>query len=267
MPMKRPFFIGFFVFGLMACSMACFYFLDQGDLPPSRTLNQVNLPANGFTSSEISKHYPLPPSHGIPEKLPSLRHSDAVLRKELLGLFGSDALLRFFDMQDIVRHIVATIDNLPRQTMPVRLLPVKSLRSKFLATSNGNHGFVIGRANAARYASYVNLAEKVDTAYLVTVYVKLYPLFEQAYQELDNSKGDFNDRLIAVIDHLLETPVVNGTIALVRPHRLYQFADPALEDHSAGQKLLLRMGSDNEQRIKVKLQSIRRELTGSALSN
>ena len=43
---------------------------------------------------------------------------------------------------------------------------------------------------------------------------------------------------------------------------LYEFADLALEDRSAGQKIMLRMGSANEARVKEKLRAIRRELTG-----
>jgi hypothetical protein len=262
--MRRYFSIGFFIFVLLACSVAGLYILERDDLLTSSVLKQVNIPSASAASSEGPRHYPLPPSHSALEKLPSLQRSDALMRKELVGLFGSGALLRFFDMQDIVRHIVATIDNLPRQTVAVRLLPVKPLSSKFLTASNRSHDLFIAHANAARYTPYVHLAEMVDTKYLVSVYVRLYPLFEQAYRELGYPHGDFNDRLIAVIDHLLATPLVKTPIALVRPHRLYQFADPALEARSAGQKILLRMGSENEQRIKVKLQSIRRELTGSA---
>ena len=42
---------------------------------------------------------------------------------------------------------------------------------------------------------------------------------------------------------------------------LYQFDDPALESLSAGQKILLRMGSVNERRVKAKLAELRTLLT------
>lgn len=264
--MKRNFAIGFLVFVLLFLSAADFYFLEQ-DHPPTRpALKQVDIPPIPVSPSEVPKHYPLPQLHATSEKLPSLQRSDAVMRKELVGLFGPAALLRFFPMQDIIRHIVVTIDNLLRQTVAVRLLPVKPVNGAFLTSSDRNHGLFIAQENAARYAPYVHIAEMVDTKYLVTVYVKLYPLFEQAYQDLGYPNGDFNDRLIAVIDHLLSAPAVNGPLAVVQSHILYQFADPALEASSAGHKILLRMGRENEQRIKVKLKAIRHELTGSRLS-
>jgi len=43
---------------------------------------------------------------------------------------------------------------------------------------------------------------------------------------------------------------------------LYEFADADLEERSAGQKMMLRMGSGNAARVKDKLRAIRRELTG-----
>ena len=66
--------------------------------------------------------------------------------------------------------------------------------------------------------------------------------------------------MIEVIDHLLATPDVKEPIALTQPKVLYEFADPALQELSAGQKALLRMGPDNETRVKAKLREIRKAL-------
>jgi len=50
----------------------------------------------------------------------------------------------------------------------------------------------------------------------------------------------------------------------VQPKVLYEFADPDLETRSAGQKILLRMGKDNELRVKAKLREIRGALLAAA---
>jgi len=70
----------------------------------------------------------------------------------------------------------------------------------------------------------------------------------------------FNDRLVQVIDNLLATPDVKGPIRLVQPKVFYQYADASLENLSAGQKLLLRMGSANEATIKDKLRQLRADI-------
>ena len=55
---------------------------------------------------------------------------------------------------------------------------------------------------------------------------------------------------------MLATPELTGKILLERPHVLYEFQNPDLEARSSGQKLLLRMGSENAGKIKVKLQEL-----------
>ena len=68
-----------------------------------------------------------------------------------------------------------------------------------------------------------------------------------------------------MIDHLLATPDVPAPVTLSQPKVLYEFADPALEQRSAGQKILMRMGPVNEARVKAKLREIRQGVTGQAL--
>jgi hypothetical protein len=53
---------------------------------------------------------------------------------------------------------------------------------------------------------------------------------------------------------------VHGPVELVRPKVMYQFANPELEELSAGQKVLIRIGPQNAAAIKAKLHELRREL-------
>jgi hypothetical protein len=83
---------------------------------------------------------------------------------------------------------------------------------------------------------------------------------QEDYRNLGYPKGYFNDRLIEAIDDMLAAPEAPATVALVQPKVLYQYADPDLEARSAGQKIMMRMGSENAAKVKAKLQEIRREL-------
>jgi hypothetical protein len=62
---------------------------------------------------------------------------------------------------------------------------------------------------------------------------------------------------VEVIDHLLTTPEPTDPIRLLRPHVLYEFADPDLAALSSGQKLLIRMGPDHMATIKQILSGLR----------
>lgn len=199
-----------------------------------------------------------------PEKpLPALDVSDATIRNALDELFSDKSLVGIFLLQDLVRRIVVTVDNLPRQKLALRLIPLKLPGGKFLVSGKDDTA-AIAPDNAARYALYVKLAESVDAKSLVARYIHFYPLFQQAYQELGYPKGYFNDRLVEAIDDLLAAPDLQAPPGLVRPKVFYLYADPGLEARSAGQKIMMRIGSGNAARIKARLRELRGELTRQA---
>src|SRR5262245_18939077 len=57
--------------------------------------------------------------------LPPLNDSDSAMREAVLALLGEKSLGALLNPQELVRHIVATIDNLPRRKVALRLMPVK----------------------------------------------------------------------------------------------------------------------------------------------
>ena len=196
--------------------------------------------------------------------LPDVAGSDAVIQDAMASLFAGVTLDRIFHLQEIVPRFVATIDNLPRQTVALSKMSVNPVPGT-LATAQADGKTLLRADNAERYEPYVRVLEQADPQKVVQAYVRYYPLFQKAYQDLGYPHGYFNDRLVEVIDHLLATPDVPAPVALAQPKVLYQSADPALEQLSAGQKMMIRMGPVNESRVKAKLRAIRHALTGQTL--
>jgi len=186
--------------------------------------------------------------------LPTLENSDSMIRESVAGLIGAQAFADLVIPAQLVRRIVATVDNLPRGTAPTRVMPLNPVPGLFLPDG----------ANYARYAPYVRVLESVDAHALVQGYARAYPLFQRAYEELGFPGKYFNDRLMATIDDLLAAPELDTPPALVRPKVVYEFADPDLETRSAGQKIMLRIGRDNAARVKAKLWEIRREILAAS---
>jgi len=193
----------------------------------------------------------------------------------LVDLFGRKAVLSMFQTQDVARRFVATVDNLGRSHAPVAVWPVNPTAGR-LVVEKKDVGEVIGADNGLRYTPFVLLIETVDLPKAVATYARLYPVFQQAYEDIGFPKRYFNDRLVAVIDQLIATPDVNeplkirlpqinGPLQLERPWVLYEFEDPALQSLSAGQKILLRMGPVNERRMKSKLVEVRRLVTAGSM--
>jgi hypothetical protein len=209
------------------------------------------------TAEAPAMQNPVPPaSHATSAPLPTLAQSDGPMQQALAGVIGAQAVQRFVRPETLIRHIVVTVDNLSRKRAAVQLWPVKPVGGQFVVQGNDQHA-TIDPANYQRYMPYVQVLQMVDTKQLVDLYFHFYPLFQQAYQNLGYPNGYFNDRLVETIDNLLQTPDVQGDIGLVRPNVMYQYADPAQEGLSAGQKVLLRIGPQNEAAVKAKLRDLR----------
>lgn len=195
--------------------------------------------------------------------LPTLENSDSMMREAIALLLGRQAFDQLVVADRLIPRIVATVDNLPRRMAPQRMMPLHAVPGGFRASSGEQA--TLDPSNASRYAAYVRLLDVVPASALVALYVKTYPLFQRAYEQLGFSGKYFNDRVVETIDDLLAAPEVGAPIALTRPKVLYEFADPDLETRSAGQKILLRMGSANARQVKAWLRGVRHELAAAGV--
>lgn len=192
----------------------------------------------------------------------------------LNNLLGRQAVARFLLTDDFPRRLVATVDNLGRRHAPAALWPVAPTPGRFTVNEAGTQA-AIAADNSSRYTPLVLLVEGTDVHRAVELYRGMYPLLQNAYQDLGFPRRYFNDRLIEVIDLLLATPEpqqtpsvrlleVRGPHPSARPWVHYEFTDPELESLAAGQKILIRVGLDNERRLKAKLRDFRQALTANA---
>ena len=238
-------------------------------LPLPDTAPVVSPPA--VAPKEPAIKHPIQAPPGATQPPPPERAED-LIKERLTELLGAKAVKAYIRIESFVRRVVATVDNLSRSLAPPRLWPIHPTPGRF-SVEAAESGHVIAAKNAARYAAFVALVESVDSGRAVELYRLLYPLFQRAYESLGYPGKYFNDRLVAVIDHLLETPEppgplkvelpeIEGPLKPKRPWVLYRFSDPDLERLSSGQKILLRVGRENERRLKAKLGEIRELIAG-----
>ena len=249
------------VIAVIAGIAAYYHYVVQAPAPPV-VQTRPPPPPPPANADEGGIQHPIPGGGTDTTALPSLNQSDQVVRDSLAGLMGQKPIEQFLVPENIVRHIVVTVDNLPRKKAAVDLRPVKPTQGEALVATQGDVT-TLAVANYARYQPFIHLVETTDPKTLATVYFHLYPLFQQAYEDLGYPGRFFNDRLVEVIDHLLAAPEPQGPIELVQPKVFYQFANPRLEDLSAGQKLMVRMGPANERLLKTRLRDLRTELVQS----
>lgn len=187
-----------------------------------------------------------------PEPLPPLDESDAEARTALADAAGPELVEQHLAQESPIRRLVATVDSLSRDPIWMRSRAIPAQEGSFLVEGE-NDRMQIAQENYDRYAPFVQLVEQTDPVRLAAAYQKYYPLLQQSYEELGYPGRQFHNRALEVIDHLLQTPVVEGPIRLEQPHVLYQFADPELEALSSGQKALIRIGPENARIVREKL--------------
>lgn len=207
---------------------------------------------------------------GASAPLPPLTDEGSAVRDALVALLGRQEVLSFLDLSDFARRVVATVDNLGRAHAASRLWPVVPAPARFLVVERDG-ATIVANGNADRYFAFVRFATAIDSAGAVALYVRMYPMLQRAYEDLGYPGQHFNNRLVEVIDLLLQTPEPQGPIALTltqvqgpikvqRPWVRYEFADPALEALPSGQKVLLRMGTANARQLKAKLRDLRKRV-------
>jgi len=242
---------------LTAGTIYLFYYFHAGREP--NPVPAVKKPTATVPQAPPAVRNPLPAPDGD-ANLPTLANSDSMMREALAALLGRKAFDDFVVPDRLIPRIVATIDNLPHRTAPRRLMPLNPVSGPLITAGSGSVEMTLDPQNYRRYAPYIRVMEAVPASALVKIYIDTYPLFQRAYEELGYKEMYFNDRLVVAIDDMLEAPEIRDPVKLARPKVFYEFADPDLETRSAGQKILIRMGPENAQRVKAKLREIRQAL-------
>lgn len=229
---------------------------DRVDPPKRYPVEDITPPAPE-PQPEVEPEPPPPP-----EPLPTLAESDPEVRERAIELLPDQDIESLLVPDYLLSRIVSTVDALDtrRVAMPVR--PVGAIPGRFEVLQSGDEA-VISPANAERYTPYVRLLEAADPDQLVGLYLRYYPLLQEAYLGLGYQEVYFNDRVVDMLDLLLATPEPQGLIPVVQNEAVWEFADPELEALPVGQKALLRLSAEDRAVVKARLRDLRDALAGA----
>jgi hypothetical protein len=238
---------------------------EKAASPPFATASS-SAPAHAGTAHDAAlPQHPIGPASGSTAALPPLDQSDDAVLAGLLALTGDDALKSLLKPQAIISRMVSTIDALPKHTIGMNIVPLRTPTGRFQVQSDDGM-FVESKKNLERYDTYMYVADHVNPQVAAAWYKRNYPLFQEAYRDLGTG-GYFNDRLIEVIDHLLAAPEPKGILQLIPAKEGYVYANPDDEQLSVGQKFMIRVGSANEAKLKAKLRALREAILADAPAN
>jgi hypothetical protein len=190
--------------------------------------------------------------------LPPLGQSDAHVR-ELVGPLSSLPELHKWlaATEDLIRRFTTAVGNISEGESPRAALSFMAPPGAFQVVERGGHT-VIAPESFARYDTVARIITSLDTQTSARTYQTLRPLIDEAYKEISRPGQRFDQTLANAIQRMLDTPVPEGELEVVdTPGVNYAYAAPELEQLSAAQKHLLRMGPANARALQAKLRELR----------
>lgn len=200
------------------------------------------------------------PLEEIPEpmpELPELGNSTEVVMEDLREA-GQN--VEPIESERLIRDAVVFIDNLRNGVVARDNALVPAPKSRFRVLEQNDKIYIDPRSYD-RYNATVDWFVSLDTSVLVRLFNYYQPLADEALAEIGYPDAAPDEVLIEAINLLLDTPSAGTVIELTDEDVMYKYADPALESLPPAQKQMLRLGPDNMRRVKLKLESIKQELT------
>jgi hypothetical protein len=197
----------------------------------------------------------LPAEAGEAIELPPLAESDAIVRELVTKLSSHPRVAAWLATDHLLRDFTAIVVNISQGQTPTPHLTHVSPREKFQARAAGSQVQIDPRSYS-RYDGYAQAIAGLDAQGAARLYATVKPRLEEAYRELGAPDGTIDRTLEKAIIRLLETPIVEGDVALRSTSVSYTFADPALEGLAPVQRQFLRMGPANMRVVRAKLVEI-----------
>lgn len=229
---------------LLVALGAAYIFLRRPPLEPS---------APAKTPSKTAPVQQAEPGEQI--VLPPLDHTDPIVRQLVERLSSHPTVAAWLTTDGLIMNFVMVTARIANGETPVGELKALGPIPRF-RTSGPDENRSIDPSSYRRYDRHAAAVAALDARGAARLYATLKPRIAEGYRRLGSGDGEFDRVLERAIVELLRVPVIDGQIALV-PHGLvYAFEDPRLQELSAPQKQLLRMGPQNVRAVQAKLREI-----------
>ena len=197
-----------------------------------------------------------PPAPELPAP-PALPESDSLVRDVVGGLSQHAQWLAWLVPGELAMNFVRVVGAVAYDEPPQSSLEPLRPEEGFSVVRRGQR-FYPAETSFGRYDLAVEVFDSIDVAGATRAYGRLEPLFELAHDEL-GYPNEFGDTLELAVTRLLATPIPDAPPELRLRVISFEYVDPGLEALSPAQKLLLRLGPDNGDRVRAKV----RELYGA----
>jgi hypothetical protein len=200
------------------------------------------------------------PAEAVPKvELPPLEESDAFVRELVQALSQHPIVAAWLTSDQLIRTFTVSVMNVAEGETPSGHLYTIKPEGSFQTRRKAGRTYIDPRSYA-RFDGHAAAVDGLDPAGTARLYSTLKPRIDEAYRQVAGPDADFDRTLKRAIIELLETPVVEGEVAVEAQIAAFTYADPSLESLSAAQQQLLRMGPGNVRLVLNKLRAIALQL-------
>lgn len=183
---------------------------------------------------------------------PQLDGSDAFVLQAATEL--SPQLAGWLIPQEQLRKWVALVNLVAEGKFPVKERPLSYELQPFRARKE-NDRFWLDATSFTRKDALITALTAIPPTRVADYFHAWEPLLQRAHDELGIG-GQFRDRLLLAITRVNAVRPLQGDVELKQSIISYQYLDPILEQSSALEKLLWRLGAANSARLQAYLNQL-----------
>ncbi len=169
------------------------------------------------------------------------------------------SMTEWLSNKHVLSKVVRAINALEEGKVVSKYRPINMPSTSFIGHKTGEK-WQMSSKNYERYTPYISVLEAAGETGLLKAYRHFHPGLKQAYASLGVNKGSFNKVTRGAIQQLLKAPELATPPYLTHNSVMYKYLDPKLEALPPAQKLMLRMGPKNSQRLKILLKKLLAEI-------
>jgi hypothetical protein len=235
---------------LVVAAIVATYVVFGGRSTPERTTTAA-------PPSPVKAQQPVQPLGGDAMSIvvPPLDETDALVRTLVKQLSSHPQIAAWLATEGRIRNFTLVVANIAEGKTPARLLRTLRPSLPFRVVERSD-GLYLDPRTYERYAGLADAVASIDPAGGARLYATLKPRIEEAHRELGHLDTPFDRTLERAIVLLLKTPVEEGPVRVEPRGIVYGFADEDLEDLTAAQKQLLRMGPRHARVVQSTLRAI-----------
>ena len=243
-------------------------FWQMSTTPPAPTPQTITTPEPVVAPQPIERYAPEPEEWAEPDPVQEpIAEPESPLLPPPTDLENSDPQVhslvkilapeftQWLLPQQQIRKWVATVDMMAEGRYPRKYPAIDFPLGKFTVEKQGD-SVQQAESNFKRADLLVGALTKIDPQQLANYYQQWQPILDKAYKE-QGKRDQFTDRLDAAIETIIALEPLPENAELKQPHVFYTYADPALEQRSDLEKLVWRLGPENQKALQAYLKELK----------